>query len=78
MSLGHTIIHTSGYADDVTLTDLGDAGGIQWITEIVSSVFERSKKDADMKKVIHTCAQDPSRKTPKKREQEHVSSPVST
>ena len=65
--LGHTIIHTLGYADDVALTDLGDTGGNQRTAEMVSCVSEGSKKDADMrlragktKKFIHVlCAQDP-------------------
>ena len=65
VSLGTSCIHTLGYADDLALTDSGDADGISKATSRVSAIAEGSRCDADMQvklaktKILHVRAQDP-------------------
>ena len=65
MSLGETIVHFLGYADDAALVEPGDDEGVQRSTERVSKIAAKSKADADMQikisktKSMHVRSQDP-------------------
>ena len=62
--LGQTIIHTLGYADDVTLIDGGDSQSVVRASERVSTIDVGSEVDADMyiniskTKAMHVRSQD--------------------
>ena len=64
VSLGDTIIHILGYADDAALIDFGDSEGLKIAEERVSAIAKGSREDADMlisipkTKVLHVRAQE--------------------
>ena len=64
VSLGSTILHSLGYADDVTLIDQGNQIGIQRATVRVTGITNGSRDDSDMEisvpktKVLHVRRQD--------------------
>ena len=49
VQLGAKRIHTLGYADDLSLTDNGNADGIAMASARVTSIGAGSEKDGDMK-----------------------------
>ena len=63
--LGSSRVHTLGYADDLALTDDGDADGINMATERATAIGSGSRNRADMNvkivktKILHVRAQDP-------------------
>ena len=48
VSLGHTMFHTLGYADDAALVDVGDASGVIRVEQRVNAIADGSSADADM------------------------------
>ena len=65
VSLGETLVHTLGYADDIALIDRGDATGVLVASARATAIANGSKQDADMSisipktKSMHVRAQDP-------------------
>ena len=65
VSLGETLVHTLGYADDIALIDRGDATGVLVASARATAIAIGSKQDADMSisipktKSMHVRAQDP-------------------
>ena len=65
VNLGGSRIHTLGYADDLALTDNGNATGIASASERATNIAAGSRERADMQvkitktKVMHVRAQDP-------------------
>ena len=64
--LDEIVIHTLGFADDVSLVDYGDADGVSTASKRVTNIAKGSKSsDADMvisipkSKAMHVRAQDP-------------------
>ena len=63
--LGDTRVHTLGYADDLALTDNGDADGVVKANARATKIAVKSRERADMKvkitktKVLHVRPQDP-------------------
>lgn len=64
VTLGQTIIHTLGYADDAALVDDGDEDGLERASDRVTTIAAGSRKDADMNisisktKALHVRDQD--------------------
>ena len=64
VSLGNTIVHTLGYADDAALIDYGHPEGVETASSRVSAIAAGSKNDADMyisiakTKAMHVRIQD--------------------
>ena len=64
VTLGDTIVHTLGYADDSARVDLGDEAGVEVASDRVTKIEVGSKEDADMclsikkTKAIHVRTQD--------------------
>ena len=67
--LAHTMLHTLGYADDISLIDAGDEDGTDRTTTRLTSIAKGSKRDADMEiniaktKAQHVREQDQVSKT---------------
>ena len=66
VSLGATIVHTLGYADDIAMVDGGCANGVLCSSARVTAITRGSKQDADIMSIsipktksIHVRAQDP-------------------